>query len=110
MLCDEIDFLTEKNKLTFYYDFGKVISKVHSITFNEFGESFNCKDVTSFVEANNKGPFKSWKEMHNEIINYRLSYFKDTCFDNLIEPIKKYFEINSKLIDYIARRYYKRTF
>jgi fructosamine-3-kinase len=100
MLWDKIDTMSEKDKLSFYYDFGKVLSKLHLITFDQFGETFNCIDVTSFVEANNKGPFKSWKEMHKEIVEYRLSYLKGTYFDNLITQIKKYFNSNSNLIDY----------
>tara|TARA_Y100000310_G_C20550432_1_gene747778 strand:- start:51 stop:1049 length:999 start_codon:yes stop_codon:yes gene_type:complete len=100
MLCDVINNMSDKEKTSFFYELGKIIAKIHSISFDKFGESFDGKTVESFSEANHKGPFKSWKEMHNEIINYRLSFFKGTYFEDLIKPIRTWFKKNSSLIDY----------
>jgi len=100
MLCEVIDRMDKKEKTSFFYEFGKMIAKIHSITFDKFGETVDGKTVESFSEANHKGPFKSWKEMHKEIINYRLSIFKGTYFEDLIGSIKSWFEKNTPLIDY----------
>ena len=100
MLCEVINKMNNKNKISFFYEFGKIIAKIHSITFNKFGETVNGKTVESFSEANHKGPFKKWKEMHKEIINYRLSIFQDSYFEDLIKPIRSWFKKNKILIDY----------
>jgi fructosamine-3-kinase len=97
MLCDSIN---KKEMNSFYYDLGKIIAKIHSITFDKFGETFDGEKVIGYSEIDHKGPFNSWKEMHKEIINYRLSYFKGTYFEDLIQPIKAWFKKNSNLIDY----------
>ena len=94
LLSNRINLMSEVEKGEFYYDLGVILGRIHSITFSEFGESMNCRDVDSFVEAGDKGPFKTWKEMHKEIINYRLSYFENTYFQDLIIPIQNYFEEN----------------
>lgn len=100
MLCDVINTMNNNEKISFYYEFGKTIAKFHSITFDKFGESFNGKTVEKYAEANDKGPFDNWKDMHKEIIGYRLNIFKNSSFEDLIEPIMSWFEKNSNLIDY----------
>jgi fructosamine-3-kinase len=100
MLCDVIDVMGREDKISFYYEFGKIIAKIHSITFDKFGESFDGVKVDKFTEANNKGPFDNWKDMHKEIIKFRLNIFKNSSFEDLIEPIASWFEKNSNLIDY----------
>jgi len=100
MLCDLIDAMNRDDKNYFYYDFGKLIAKFHLITFDKFGETFDGKTIEGCIEANNKGPFNNWKDMHEEIIRYRLNIFKKSDFEDLIEPIFSWFEKNSNLIDY----------
>ncbi|PIN81975.1 hypothetical protein COV11_00370 [Candidatus Woesearchaeota archaeon CG10_big_fil_rev_8_21_14_0_10_30_7] len=100
MLCDVIDTMSKEDKIYFYYEFGKIIAKIHSITFDKFGETFDGKTVQSFTEANDKGPFDNWKDMHKEIIKFRLNIFRNSSFEYLIEPIASWFEKNSNLIDY----------
>ena len=101
MLCDKILLMSNEEKISFYHDFGITLGKIHTITFNQFGETFDLKTIEPFIEANDKGPFKIYKEMHKEIVDYRLEYFKDTYFEDLINPIKNYFSQNSHLIDYV---------
>ncbi len=100
MLCDVIKKMNDDKKMLFFYEFGKIVGKIHSITFKKFGEILDGKNVESFNEANNKGPFDNWKSMHKEIINYRLNIFKNSYFEDLIEPITSWFEKKSDLIDY----------
>lgn len=100
LLCEKIDSMNEKDKIALYYNFGQTLAKIHQITFKKFGDSLDWINVGSYIEANNKGPFNSWREMHKEIIEFRLSYFSDSNFEDLIEPIRKYFNNNSYLIDY----------
>ncbi len=100
MLLDKFDKLNEGELFSICYDLGKIIAKIHLITFDKFGETFDGKTVGGFSEIGKKGPFKNWKEMHTEIINHRLSYFKGTDYEDLIKPIKNWFKNNSPLIDY----------
>ena len=100
MLCDVIDKMNNEGKTLFFYEFGKLIGEIHSITFKKFGETFDGKTVESFSEANNKGPFSSWKDTHKEMIDHRLSILQDSYFEDLIEPIRLWFKKNRTLIDY----------
>lgn len=88
-----------EDKKEFFYDFGKVLAKINSITFDKFGESIDLKNVEKINEINS-GPFNTWKEMHQSLISHRLSFFENTELENLINPIKYYFKTNSNLIDY----------
>ena len=99
-LRDSIGGFDEEELRDFYYEFGKIVAEIHSITFDEFGETYDGKAVESFSEIGNKGPFDNWKEMHKEIINSRLSLLKGTGFKEIAEPIREWFEANSHLIDY----------
>ncbi|MEA3429955.1 MAG: phosphotransferase [Nanoarchaeota archaeon] len=100
MLCEVINTMNTDDKKSFYYELGRLIAKIHSITFKKFGETFDGKTVESYSEANYKGPFSNWKDMHKEIINYRLNIFKGSNFEDLIKPISSWFEQNANLIDY----------
>lgn len=100
MLCDVIETMRREDKISFYYEFGKIIAKVHSITFDKFGGTFDGKTVQNFTEANDKGPFDNWKDMHQEMIKFRLNIFRNSDFEDLIEPIMNWFNKNSNLIDY----------
>lgn len=100
ILCDVIETMSRKDKVSFYYEFGKIIANFHSITFDKFGETFDGNTVQNFTEANNKGPFDNWKDMHKEMIKFRLNIFRNSSFEDLIEPISSWFEKNSDLIDY----------
>lgn len=99
-LCDSFN-RWQKNELSaFYYELGKTLAKIHSITYDKFGETFDGKTIEGFSEIGYKGPFKNWKDMHKEIIDYRLSHFKNTYFEDLIDPVRLWFKNNSYLIDY----------
>ena len=100
MLCEVINTMSNEEKISFYYEFGKIVAKIHSITFNKFGEVLDGKTVESYSEANNKGPFSSWKDTHREIIDHRLSIFQGSYFEDLIKPIRSWFNKNKPLIDY----------
>jgi len=100
MLCEVIGAMSDNDKIAFYYEFGKLIAKIHLITFDKFGEVFDGKTVEGYSEANGKGPFSSWKETHKEMVDYRLSIFQDSYFEDLIEPIRFWFDKNASLIDY----------
>jgi Ser/Thr protein kinase RdoA (MazF antagonist) len=86
-------------ELSFYEDLGRTLGKIHSITFDSFGESIDGKTVGKPHELGS-GPFNTWKEMHEAIVKFRLGYFKGTAFDDLITPITDYFQRNSYLLDY----------
>jgi aminoglycoside phosphotransferase (APT) family kinase protein len=90
-------------------ELGKNLGKIHSITFNKFGDISKkgnkfivgpAHELSEVSKKINPGPFKSWKKMHGEIIKSRLFYFKGTEFEDLINPIKKYFKQNESLLDY----------
>ena len=99
MLCKSIKKMTGNEIVTFYYELGKTIGRIHSITFDKFGETLDGKTVGAFSEIG-KGPFSNWKDMHKEIINHRLSYFKGTYFEDMTGLIRKWFKQNNYLIDY----------
>jgi fructosamine-3-kinase len=100
MLSDGICKLNRTELLEFYFDFGETVAKIHLISFDKFGETFDGVEVKSASEIGGKGPFGTWIEMHKEIVSHRLSYFKGTFFENLIVPIKSWFEENYSLLDY----------
>ena len=99
-LSDSFGKLLKDELSSSYYELGKIIAKIHSFSFEAFGETYDGKTVTGFSEIGGKGPFKSWKEMHKEIVDHRLSYFKGTYFQDLIEPIRLWFKSRTHLIDY----------
>lgn len=99
MLKDKINSFSKQEGLNFYSQLGEQVAKIHAFTFSDFGE-FDGKRVTEFNEANDNGPFTNWKYMHNEIISYRLSFLKNTDFEDLIVRFENYFRNNSYLIDY----------
>jgi aminoglycoside phosphotransferase (APT) family kinase protein len=99
--------LTSKTKIV--KELGKYLGKIHSIKFNKFGDIAKknnkfvvgpAHELSSVSKSIKSGPFKSWKEMHREILKSRLFYFKGTEFEDLVKPIKKYFKENEHLIDY----------
>lgn len=100
MLCQVFESMSENELLDFYYEFGKTLGRIHSITFDSFGETFDGKTVGSYAEIGNLGPFKKWKDLHSELIKYRLGFFMGTYFQDLITPIKTWFANNSHLINY----------
>jgi len=99
--------LTSKTKIV--KELGKYLGIIHSIKFKKFGDIYeqNSKiligpahelsDVSKRIKS---GPFLNWKEMHREIIESRLYYFKGTDFENLIGQIKSYFKQNEYLHNY----------
>jgi aminoglycoside phosphotransferase (APT) family kinase protein len=46
------------------------------------------------------GPFRTWLEMHNEILKSRFYYMYNTVFEDLIDTVDAYFKDHSHLIDY----------
>ena len=99
----------KKSNLKIVKELGKYLGKIHSITFNKFGDVSKrgknfmvgpAHELSSVSKRIKSGPFTSWKEMHREIITSRLYYFKGSEFEDLIEPIKKYFKKNEHLLDY----------
>ncbi|MFP4401769.1 MAG: phosphotransferase [Candidatus Nanoarchaeia archaeon] len=95
-----ITTLSEIQKLELYSNLGEVVGRIHSITFDMFGESLDMKTVGKSNEANKKGPFHSWIDMHREIINSRLKLFRNSSFEDLIKPIQYYFKNHSHLFEY----------
>lgn len=98
---------TSKTKIV--KELGKYLGRIHSISFNRFGDVYKrsnkfvvgpAHELCEFSKRIKTGPFYSWKDMHREIIKYGLYYFKDSEFKDLIEPIKKYFKKHERLIDY----------
>ncbi|MFP4423729.1 MAG: phosphotransferase [Candidatus Woesearchaeota archaeon] len=65
-----------------YHELGLIITRIHSITFDRFGEP-----DTGFAR---------WKDMYNEILDKRLK----KVFPDLIEPIRNWFDKKMHLIDY----------
>ncbi|MFC1722980.1 aminoglycoside phosphotransferase family protein [Nanoarchaeota archaeon] len=83
-----------------FRDFGRVLGRIHEITFDKFGDTIDGKNVTISKEYG-AGPFDTWKEFHDAIVAHRLSYFEHTPFSHLVPKIKAYFD-NSKLLDFKA--------
>lgn len=92
--------MTDGEKETFYFDFGRNVALLHSITNSQFGDTTDGKNALPFLESNNKGPFSDWKSMHTEMIQYRLSILEHGYFDTLVNPIQNWFAQNSYLISY----------
>ena len=100
MLYNSINTMNKETKYKIFNNLGKILARIHSINFDKFGETFDGKKVQGFSEIGFKGPFDKWKNMHKEIIKYRLSLFKDSSFEEFIKPTTKWFEKNEHLIDY----------
>lgn len=90
--------LDRSDLISFYEDFGHVLSHIHSITYEKFGEP-KGNGIGSFSEIG-QGPFLTWKEMHKKIIAARLAQIKGGFFEELREPIRKYFVEHAHLINY----------
>ena len=101
--------MADKNKEKVVKQLGEYLGRIHSTTFNKFGDVNEEEDKVVVGPANelheisneiNVGPYKSWKEMHNEILKSLFHYFKNTEIEYLLKPIQKYFKENEHLIDY----------
>lgn len=85
----------------FYRELGDELGRIHSITFDKFGETNDGKTVIASHEIR-AGPFRTWKEMHRAIIKHRLSHLENTAFSEIITPVYEYFRQNESLIDYVV--------
>ncbi|MFO7710811.1 MAG: phosphotransferase [Candidatus Woesearchaeota archaeon] len=65
-----------------YHELGLLIARIHSITFDNFGEPDT--------------EFSKWKDMYDEILDKRLK----KGFSDLVEPIRDWFDKRMHLIDY----------
>lgn len=109
VMSDIYDSLTQEEKVVLYKEFGQIVGRIHSITFDRFGDVEERDDkvvvgpaheITDVSDTLNSGPFGIWKDMHDEIVKARLHYFKGSAFEDLITTIEKYFQENIHLIDY----------
>ena len=78
--------MADKNKEKVVKQLGEYLGRIHSTTFNKFGDVNEEEDKVVVGPANelheisneiNVGPYKSWKEMHNEILKSLFHYFKN---------------------------------
>jgi fructosamine-3-kinase len=100
LLVDVFESFSRTNLERFYYDFGRVVGKIHSIKFDKFGECFDGKTVEGYSFIDFKGPFDSWKDFFMEIIKKRLGVLKNSELDDLVEPMRSWFESKLFLLDF----------
>ncbi len=100
LLIDVFQSFSRSDLERFYYDFGRVVGNIHSIKFDKFGECFDGKNVEGYSFIDFKGPFDSWKDFFREIIKKRLSVLKNSELDDLVDPLKSWFESKLYLLDF----------
>ena len=97
-------------KIDVYHQLGDFLGRMHSLTFDRFGDSTEQKgeivagpafELAQESLTGNVGPFTTWREMHREIVQGRLSYLSRTEFGDLTGPIGRWFEAADGLLDCI---------
>lgn len=102
---DCFDLIELDKKIAIYRELGDLLGRIHSITFESFGDikpsngELLVGPMRELIDSN-KGPFRTWGEMHLEIVKYRLNHFRGTNLENLVEPVLNYFRENQSLIDF----------
>ncbi len=102
--------LHETEKHGIYEQLGDLLGRMHSLTFDQFGDvaerdgEIEVGPAHELAEAagnRNIGPFTAWREMHREIVWGRLAFLSRTELADLVEPIRAWFHRNEYLLDYV---------
>lgn len=108
-MSEKYNFINFSQKLSVYRELGEIVAKIHNITFDQFGDVKNNQgtiqageawEITESSALLNQGPFTTWEEMHTELVEARVQYFKGTPFNSLTHDIREYFKTHNHFINY----------
>ena len=95
--------------LDVYQQLGDVQGRMHSLTFNRFGDVAEqagrvtagaARELVGEAGGADVGPFTTWGDMHRQIVRGRLSFLSRTEFHDLVEPVGRWFGDHEGLLDY----------
>ena len=98
-----------RQKLMLYRQFGEIVGRMHTLVFEAFGdvdgsqENISVGPAQEILEENPAaapGPFPTWLAMHQQIVQSRLHFLRQTEFHDLVDPIGLWFQHNARLLDY----------
>lgn len=101
--------MSAAERLDVYRQLGDVQGRMHSLTFDRFGDVAEREGVVTVGAARELageasgadiGPFTTWREMHRQIVRGRLSFLSRTEFHDLVEPVARWFGDHEDLLDY----------
>ena len=108
-LSEAYDSLDISEKLSFYKQFGSLIGRMHTRTFEAFGDVADWEgrivigpawEICEEDETADPGPFNTWASMHTQIVTARLNFLRQTEFADLADPLGHWFDRHASLIDY----------
>lgn len=101
--------MSAAERLDIYRQLGDVQGRMHSLTFNGFGDVMEqdgrvlagaAQELAEEASGANIGPFTTWGGMHRQIVRGRLSFLSRTEFHDLVEPVGRWFGDHEDLLDY----------
>ena len=100
--------MSDAEKRGIYRQLGDLLGRMHSLTFNGFGDVAERESEVAAGPAHELadeaggrqiGPFPTWREMHREIVRGRLAFLSRMEFRDLAEPIEVWFAKHDGLLD-----------
>lgn len=100
--------LSETVTLRIYASLGDYLGRLHSTTFDRFGDVAGSADGLQVVplheweghnDSSDVGPFTSWRDMHAATVNGRLRFLQGTSFGDVVPAVARYFDTHQNLID-----------
>ncbi len=101
--------LHDAEKRGIYRQLGELLGRMHALTFDQFGDVAEregeaaagpAHELAEEAEDRQIGPFPTWREMHREIVRWRLAFLSRTEFHDLTKPIEAWFDHHENLLDY----------
>jgi fructosamine-3-kinase len=108
-LSEAYEHLDRSQRGILYRQFGDMVGRMHALTFEAFGDVDGSTDNISVGpareiqeedEASAPGPFQTWQAMHQQIVQSRLHFLRQTEFHDLVDPINLWFERHERLLNY----------
>jgi len=102
------DGLSAAQQVAIYAELGDILGRMHALTFEQYGDLCEIDghiQVGPARELSDEtgpffGPFATWLEMHSAIVDRHLRFLGRTMFADLVDPIRRWFDDHSNLIDY----------
>jgi Ser/Thr protein kinase RdoA (MazF antagonist) len=107
------DALSAAQRLSVYRHLGDCLGRMHFLTFAIFGDVAEragggvtvgpahelADELTAPLD---RGPFPTWREMHDRLVQRHLAFLGRTEFADLTAPIAAWFRRNDHLLDYVV--------
>ncbi len=108
-LSQAYESMSAAERLDTYRQLGDLLGRMHSLTFDRFGDVMEWDGVVTVgpawelvgeADGGDVGPFTIWREMHQEIVRGRLAFLSRTEFLDLTTPIGRWFGDHEGLLDH----------